>query len=186
MKKLIKAFAIVIMVLTCGVCVGSAVGTMQTKSAYALVLKQGNTGETVRTVQRKLKNWGYYSGSVDGIFGSQTKKAVRLFQQKNGQGCFRRADDAQHAQCLLHTIHRLQCRKYCSSLQTIFEHPVWQIADLAPMAHGKAFPEEKVLTAQADPKDESHLGHFLDDAQHMRRFRQARPWLRVVLLPKRS
>ena len=102
------------------------------------------------------------------------------------QGCFRRADDAQHAQCLLHTIHRLQCRKYCSSLQTIFEHPVWQIADLTPMAHGKAFPEEKVLTVQADPKDESHQVRFLDDAQHMRRFRQARPWLRVVLPPKRS
>lgn len=83
MKKLIKAFAIVIMVLTCGVCVGSAVGTMQTKSAYALVLKQGNTGETVRTVQRKLKNWGYYKGAVDGIFGSQTKSAVIYFQRKN-------------------------------------------------------------------------------------------------------
>ena len=84
MKKLIKAFAIVIMVLTCGVCVGSAVGTMQTKSAYALVLKQGNTGETVRTVQRKLKNWGYYKGAVDGIFGAQTKEAVKYFQRKNG------------------------------------------------------------------------------------------------------
>ena len=96
------------------------------------------------------------------------------------RGSLHRADDAQHAQCLLHAIHRPQCRKHCSSLRTIFEHPVWQIVDLAPTAHGKAFPEEKVSTPQADPKDESHLERFLDDAQHMRRFRQARPWLRVV------
>ena len=32
----------------------------------------------------KLKNWGYYFGEVDGIFGVQTKKAVMDFQRKNG------------------------------------------------------------------------------------------------------
>ena len=36
------------------------------------------------TLQKKLKNWGYYFGSVDGIFGSQTEEAVRYFQRKNG------------------------------------------------------------------------------------------------------
>ncbi len=50
----------------------------------AAVLKQGSTGSEVRTVQTKLKRWGYYTGSVDGIYGSQTKKAVVRFQQKNG------------------------------------------------------------------------------------------------------
>lgn len=35
-------------------------------------------------IQTKLKNWGYYSGEVDGVFGSETEKAVRAFQQKNG------------------------------------------------------------------------------------------------------
>ena len=54
------------------------------KPAYALVLKQGNTGSNVRTLQQKLKNWGYYNGKVDGIFGSQTKEAVKYFQRKNG------------------------------------------------------------------------------------------------------
>lgn len=47
------------------------------------VIKQGSRGETVRQIQQKLKRWGYYSGSVDGIFGPQTYKAVRYFQQKN-------------------------------------------------------------------------------------------------------
>lgn len=37
-----------------------------------------------RTVQTKLKNWGYYKGNVDGIYGAKTKEAVRLFQRKNG------------------------------------------------------------------------------------------------------
>lgn len=45
--------------------------------------KLGSTGSEVTKIQTKLKNWGYYSGSVDGIFGSATQKAVKLFQQKN-------------------------------------------------------------------------------------------------------
>lgn len=48
------------------------------------LIKQGSRGETVKKIQQKLKNWGYYYGAVDGIFGSQTKKAVMYFQQKNG------------------------------------------------------------------------------------------------------
>ena len=48
------------------------------------IYKQGSRGSTVKTIQQKLKRWGYYKGAVDGIFGSQTKKAVRYFQQKNG------------------------------------------------------------------------------------------------------
>ena len=38
----------------------------------------------VKTVQTKLKRWGYYTGSVDGIYGPKTKAAVVLFQKKNG------------------------------------------------------------------------------------------------------
>ena len=51
--------------------------------AFAAILKQGSTGSDVRTLQQKLKNWGYYSGSVDGIFGSGTKSAVQYFQRTN-------------------------------------------------------------------------------------------------------
>ena len=46
--------------------------------------RQGSRGEEVRKIQQKLKNWGYYSGEVDGIFGSQTRAAVVYFQKKNG------------------------------------------------------------------------------------------------------
>ena len=46
--------------------------------------KYGSRGEEVRTIQTKLKRWGYYKGNVDGIYGSQTLAAVKLFQKKNG------------------------------------------------------------------------------------------------------
>ncbi len=54
------------------------------QTAFAATYRQGSSGQTVITIQTKLKNWGYYSGSVDGIYGSATVKAVKLFQQKNG------------------------------------------------------------------------------------------------------
>lgn len=46
--------------------------------------KYGSRGEEVRTIQTKLKRWGYYKGNVDGIYGSQTMEAVKYFQRKNG------------------------------------------------------------------------------------------------------
>ncbi len=55
-----------------------------TALAATVNLKKGSQGELVKTVQKKLKNWGYYDGNVDGIFGSGTEKAVKYFQRKNG------------------------------------------------------------------------------------------------------
>ena len=54
------------------------------QKASADLYKKGSSGATVSEIQSRLKNWGYYSGSVDGVYGSQTEKAVRWFQQKNG------------------------------------------------------------------------------------------------------
>lgn len=54
------------------------------QQAQAATYRQGSTGEQVRIIQTKLKNWGYYDGAVDGIFGSGTAEAVRYFQRKNG------------------------------------------------------------------------------------------------------
>ena len=52
--------------------------------ADAAVLKKGSRGDEVVTLQKKLKQWGYYDGAVDGIYGSGTEKAVQYFQRKNG------------------------------------------------------------------------------------------------------
>ena len=51
--------------------------------SYALS-KYGSSGEEVKQIQTKLKRWGYYDGSVDGIYGSKTLSAVKKFQKKNG------------------------------------------------------------------------------------------------------
>ena len=54
------------------------------QSASADLYKKGSSGETVSQIQTRLKNWGYYDGAVDGVYGSRTEAAVRWFQQKNG------------------------------------------------------------------------------------------------------
>ncbi len=46
--------------------------------------KYGSRGEEVKKIQTKLKNWGYYNGGIDGIYGSKTFEAVKKFQRKNG------------------------------------------------------------------------------------------------------
>ena len=46
--------------------------------------KKGSSGAMVTQIQTKLKSWGYYTGTVDGVYGSGTERAVRAFQQKNG------------------------------------------------------------------------------------------------------
>lgn len=52
--------------------------------ARAATYRQGSTGSTVRTIQTKLKRWGYYTGTVDGVYGSKTVAAVKYFQRSNG------------------------------------------------------------------------------------------------------
>ena len=46
--------------------------------------KYGSRGSEVTQIQTKLKRWGYYSGSIDGIYGSETLAAGKYFQRKNG------------------------------------------------------------------------------------------------------
>jgi len=91
MKKTHKIIAIILASLTIIGASGFAiyksnVNSVSASSEYVetAVIKQGSRGETVRQIQTKLKRWGYYSGTVDGIFGAQTLKAVKYFQSKNG------------------------------------------------------------------------------------------------------
>lgn len=84
MKKTVKAAALVMMTLLVGICAAGAYLPQGATQVSAATLRKGSTGSAVRTMQQKLKNWGYYKGSVDGIFGSQTLEAVKYFQRKNG------------------------------------------------------------------------------------------------------
>ncbi len=57
--------------------------TCSAVSASAASYRQGDSGDTVVTIQTKLKRWGYYTGAVDGIYGSATVSAVKYFQRSN-------------------------------------------------------------------------------------------------------
>ncbi len=92
MKKILAIGALTF-ALAAGVAVPAAAFAVQraqdqiaapTAAVETAVLRQGSKGGEVKEVQRRLKQWGYYTGSVDGIFGSNTKKAVIAFQKKNG------------------------------------------------------------------------------------------------------
>ncbi len=53
-------------------------------SVRPVLSQQGSRGSEVRQIQTKLKQLGYYKGSIDGIFGSDTKNAVISFQKSCG------------------------------------------------------------------------------------------------------
>jgi len=71
MKKILKLLVLLITVICCSI------------SSSALS-KMGSVGTEVTEIQQKLADLGYYSGKVDGIFGSGTKNAVIAFQKDNG------------------------------------------------------------------------------------------------------
>ena len=84
-KMLIIALTVITALFSTVFSTGCTNGEKNSEQIVAVaIIKQGNRGETVRLIQQKLKRWGYYTGSVDGIFGAKTKEAVKYFQRKNG------------------------------------------------------------------------------------------------------
>lgn len=75
-KNNAKAWLSLAMIFALCLCIGG--------ESIAATLRVGSSGEDVKTLQTKLKRWGYYTGSIDGVFGAGTKKAVIAFQKKNG------------------------------------------------------------------------------------------------------
>ncbi len=55
-----------------------------TKAPDDGTLRSGSSGQAVRQLQQRLKDLGYYTGTVDGDFGSATGVALREFQTANG------------------------------------------------------------------------------------------------------
>lgn len=55
-----------------------------TASAQQPTLRWGSRGASVRLAQRKLKAWGYYRGTIDGVYGKGMYGAIISFQRKNG------------------------------------------------------------------------------------------------------
>ena len=71
-----KKFLIVLVAFT-------ALVLLLSLSVYALS-KIGSTGDEVTSIQSVLKEKGYYTGNIDGIYGTRTKNAVTNFQRDNG------------------------------------------------------------------------------------------------------
>ena len=46
--------------------------------------KMGSSGDAIKEIQQRLKDWGYYNGDVDGNYGVLTQDAVIAFQKKHG------------------------------------------------------------------------------------------------------
>lgn len=78
-----KIIIAIILIINIGIIAGVAITDHNSKVAEA-ISRFGSSGSEVRQIQTKLKNWGYYKGEIDGIYGSRTVSAVRLFQRKNG------------------------------------------------------------------------------------------------------
>ncbi len=87
MQRLLK-FGKVIICISLIIIIVSAIyfGYELFKRNYAIEVlsKYGSRGSEVTQIQTKLKRWGYYNGSIDGIYGSRTLAAVKYFQRKNG------------------------------------------------------------------------------------------------------
>lgn len=64
--------------------IGTIAAVQSGDDSVSTLSKMGSRGDEVRRIQQKLKSMGYYTGSVDGIYGSQTQNAVRKFQRDNG------------------------------------------------------------------------------------------------------
>lgn len=79
MKKILILIIAICLILLGVICYIN----IQEKSVETLS-KYGSSGEEVKQIQQKLKNWGYYNGNVDGVFGSKTQEAVKKFQKANG------------------------------------------------------------------------------------------------------
>ena len=62
----------------------SSSGTSSGTSGFTRTLRKGYTGADVTAVQQKLKALGFYSGSIDGVYGTGSIAAVKKFQQQNG------------------------------------------------------------------------------------------------------
>ncbi|MBF2018442.1 MAG: peptidoglycan-binding protein [Rivularia sp. T60_A2020_040] len=53
-------------------------------NATSTVLREGSRGQEVVKLQEGLKKLNFYSGAIDGVFGSATKDAVIKFQRAQG------------------------------------------------------------------------------------------------------
>ncbi|NEQ27697.1 MAG: peptidoglycan-binding protein, partial [Microcoleus sp. SIO2G3] len=70
--------------LSAGQPVSAATPSGQTIASPSIALHVGSRGASVTTLQSHLQKLGFYSGAIDGQYGSSTKLAVEAFQRSAG------------------------------------------------------------------------------------------------------
>ncbi len=91
MNKTKQLRLILILLLICIMGVGSMVVIYKMANVNAMASYNESavqvatlTTEQVKTVQTKLKRWGYFNGPITGYYGPLTTEAVKYFQRVNG------------------------------------------------------------------------------------------------------
>lgn len=75
---------IIIALLVLGLVFGGCAYYYRTWNTESVLVRYGSRGQQVKDIQYLLRKWGYYNGSVDGIYGWRTTQGVRNFQARNG------------------------------------------------------------------------------------------------------
>lgn len=70
-----------ILIIVAAVAPSYSVTREEKNESVQVLSKLGSRGNEVRQVQTKLKSLGYYTGKVDGIYGTGTQSAVKKFQK---------------------------------------------------------------------------------------------------------
>ncbi len=83
-QAIIMIISTIILLITGTAAIAIIYKNNQENETIEVLSKYGSRGSEVTRIQTKLKRWGYYSGNIDGIYGTQTVKAVKYFQRKNG------------------------------------------------------------------------------------------------------
>ena len=82
-QAIIMIISTIILLITGTAAIAIIYKNNQENETIEVLSKYGSRGSEVTQIQTKLKRWGYYSGNIDGIYGTQTVKAVKYFQRKN-------------------------------------------------------------------------------------------------------
>ena len=71
-----------ILIIVAAVAPSYSVTREEKNESVQVLSKLGSRGNEVRQVQTKLKSLGYYTGKVDGIYGTGTQSAVKKIPKK--------------------------------------------------------------------------------------------------------
>ena len=79
-----RIFALLLAVLSVGIYSHLLQSFLLPEETQPALLQYGSRGQEVTAPQKALQQRGYYSGNLDGIYGSGTREAVRAFQRDAG------------------------------------------------------------------------------------------------------